>query len=224
MPQTCGCDHQESSLVSEQMLASVFTIGHSTHPQEHLIALLQQHDITAVCDVRSKPYSRMNPQFNREELEKALLARGIAYRFLGKELGARSDDPSCYEGGKVKYDRLAETDLFKRGLKRIIRGLKENFRIALMCAEKEPLECHRAILIARYLTSLGIHVLHIHADGHLETHEDALSRLAGMLNLPESHMFSSREELLADAYRRQEERIAYAPTQDGNATVENGAA
>src|ERR1017187_1227259 len=177
MPQTCGCDRRESSFMSEQRLANVFTIGHSTHPQEHLIALLKQHDITAVCDVRSQPYSRMNPQFNREELEKALLTRGITYRFLGKELGARSDDPSCYQGGKVKYDRLAETDLFKRGLKRIIRGLKENFRITLMCAEKEPLECHRAILIARYLTSLGINVLHIHADGQLETHEDALSRL-----------------------------------------------
>ena len=74
---------------------TVFTIGHSTHPQERFIALLRQHGITALCDVRSKPYSRMNPQFNREELEEALLAHGIAYRFLGEELGARSDDPHC---------------------------------------------------------------------------------------------------------------------------------
>src|SRR5437016_14430598 len=157
----------------------------------------------------------MNPQFNREELEQALLAHGIAYRFLGKELGARSDDPACYEGGKVQYARLAETELFRRGIKRVLRGLKENFRIALMCAEKEPLECHRTILVARHLATLGLDVEHIHADGRLETHTEALSRLARMHNLWEDDMFRSREELLADAYRRQEERIAYEAVSAG---------
>jgi len=191
------------------MLDSVFTIGHSTHPQELLIALLLQHGITALCDVRSKPYSRMNPQFNREELEKALLENGIAYRFLGKELGARSDDPICYEGGRVQYTRLAESDLFKQGVKRVIRGMNEGFRIALMCAEKEPLECHRSILVARHLEALGLQVQHIHADGELESHTSALRRLARTLRLPEEDLFHSREELLAEVYSRQEARIAY---------------
>lgn len=190
----------------------LFTIGHSTHPQERLIALLLQHGITALCDVRSKPYSRMNPQFNREELEQALMARGIAYRFLGKELGARSDDPTCYEGGKVQYTRLAETELFKHGIKRVLRGMKEGFRIALMCAEKEPLECHRTILVARHLAAHGLRVEHILADGRLESHAAALSRLARMHSLPEEDMFRSSEQLLAEAYRRQEERIAYDPS------------
>ena|ERR1700733_13799712 len=199
---------------------TIFTIGHSTHSQEYFISLLSRHGITALCDVRSKPYSRVNPQFNREELEKALLARGIAYRFLGKELGARSDDPGCYERGKVQYERLAETELFKHGIKRVLRGMKDGFRIAVMCAEKEPLECHRTILVARHLATLGLGVDHIHADGHLESHDAALSRLARMVNLPEEDMFRSREELLADAYRRQEERIAYevAGTADSAAT------
>lgn len=188
---------------------AVFTIGHSTHPQERFISLLRQHGITALCDVRSKPYSRVNPQFNREELEQALLPHGIAYRFLGKELGARSDDPACYRNGKVQYDWIAGTELFRRGLKRVLRGMEDNFRMALMCAEKEPLECHRAILVARHLAALGLHVEHIHADGRLESHDAALSRLARIVNLPEEHMFHSREELLAEAYRRQEERIAY---------------
>lgn len=187
----------------------VFTVGHSTHPQERFIALLRQHGVTALCDVRSKPYSRMNPQFNREDLEKILVEQGIQYRFLGKELGARSDDPQCYEGGKVQYARLAETRLFKHGLKRVIRGMKDGFRIALMCAEKEPLECHRTILVARHLAALGVPISHILADGRLESHDDALKRLARMVNLPEHDMFHSREELLVDAYRRQEERIAY---------------
>jgi uncharacterized protein (DUF488 family) len=138
------------------MQDTIFSIGHSTHSQEHFICLLRQHGITAVCDVRSTPYSRMNPQFNREELEDALLTQGIEYRFLGKEIGARSDDPHCCEAGKVKYERLAETSQFKYGIKRIVKGIKEGFRIALMCAEKEPIECHRTILVSRHLAELEI--------------------------------------------------------------------
>lgn len=205
------------------MQDTVFTIGHSTHPQERFIALLHQHGITALCDVRSKPYSRMNPQFNREDLENALVDQGIQYRFLGKELGARSDDPHCYEGGKVQYDRLAETDLFKHGLKRVLRGIKDGFRIALMCAEKEPLECHRTILVARHLAALGVPVAHILADGRLESHDAALSRLARMVSLPEHDMFHSREELLADAYRRQEDRIAYEVPEPADTTMKGAA-
>lgn len=191
------------------MKKTVFTVGHSTHTQERFIDLLLRHGITAVCDVRSTPYSRVNPQFNHETLEKALLAHCVAYRFLGKELGARSDDPDCYENGKVQYDRLAETELFRRGLMRVLRGLKEDRCIALMCAEREPLECHRTILVARHLAALGLHIEHIHADGHLESHATALRRLARMLDLSEDNMFLSGEDLLAAAYRRQEERIAY---------------
>ncbi len=198
---------------------TIFTIGHSNHSQERLIELLRQHSVTAICDVRSKPYSRMYPQFNREELEAALPACGIAYRFLGEELGARSDDPECYEGGRVRYDRLAATERFKSGLRRVLRGVQDGFRVALMCAEKEPVECHRTILVARHLTALGVPVAHIHADGHLETHEAALDRLARMLNVPEQSMFYPREELLADAYRQQEERIAYAVAEPAPSTA-----
>jgi uncharacterized protein (DUF488 family) len=197
------------SMPENVQINTVYTIGHSTHSQERFIALLRQHGITALCDVRSRPYSRMNPQFNREDLEQALRTHGIAYRFLGKELGARSDDPGCYESGKVQYDRLAETDMFKQGLKRILRGMREDFRVAIMCAEKEPLECHRTILVARHIAELGVAVAHIHADGHLESHDAALGRLARAVGLPEQDMFHSREELQAEAYRRQEERIAY---------------
>jgi len=206
------------------MQGTVFTIGHSTHSQERFIALLRQHGITALCDVRSTPYSRRNPQFDLEKLKEALLAQGIVYRFLGKELGARSDDPRCYEDGRVQYDRLAETALFKRGLKRVLRGLRDNFRVALMCAEKEPLECHRTILVSRHLAALGLHVEHIHADGHLEGHDAALSRLTRIVKLPEDDMFRSREEILADAYRRQAERIAYAVAAPTDATTVKGAA
>lgn len=206
------------------MQEAIFTIGHSTHSQEHFIALLRQHGIVALCNVRSTPYSRVNPQFNREELRQSLRANGIIYVFLGKELGARSEDPACYEHGKVQYDRLANTDLFRRGIERVQEGMKK-YKLAIMCAEKEPLECHRTILVARHLAALGLDVQHIHADGRLESHMDAVSRLVRMLNLPEHNMFHSREELLADAYHLQEERIAYesGPTVPTDAASAQGA-
>lgn len=130
------------------MLSEVFTVGHSTHSVEHFIGLLKQHDVAAIADVRSKPYSRMNPQFNRDDLKETLGERGIAYVFLGKELGARSEDQACYHAGKVRYDLLAQTDLFNRGLERVREGAR-SLVLALMCAEKDPLACHRTILIAR---------------------------------------------------------------------------
>ena len=191
------------------MQQTVYTIGHSTHPQGRFLGLLSMHGITALCDVRSAPFSRVNPQFNRDDLKKALAVQGIKYLFLGKELGARSDDPACYEGRKVQYDRLAKTDLFQQGLTRIQDGMAKGFVIALMCAEKEPLECHRTILVARHLADRGMDVQHIHATGQLESHADALRRLTRMLGLRDDDMFRSAEDLQADAYRRQGERIGY---------------
>jgi len=197
------------------MLSTIFTIGHSSHSQGRFISLLQACDITAICDVRSKPYSRYSPQFNREELEQALQSCGITYRFLGRELGARSEDLTCYQGGRIRYDLLAETDLFRHGLKRLLSGVRQGFQIALLCAEKEPLECHRTILVSRHLASMGVDIKHIHSDGHLETHEAALSRLIQLRNLPDRDFFHSRGEILAEAYRLQEECIAFEMVEGG---------
>lgn len=190
------------------MQQTLFTVGHSTHTLQHFFSLLKLHSITALCDVRSKPYSRNNPQFNREDLKTALSNQGIAYVFLGRELGARSEDPTCYDDGKVQYDRLARTDLFREGLDRIQEGAKK-YRIALMCAEKEPLDCHRTILVARHLQALGFEVQHILAHGELESHKDALDRLVHTFNLPAHDMFRTHEDVVEDAYRLQGERIAY---------------
>ena len=189
---------------------TLFTIGHSTHEETVFTGLLARHGVTAVCDVRSKPYSRLQPQFNREALREILRANGIAYVFLGRELGARSEDPGCYENGRVHYDRLARTDLFQSGVERVREGMSLH-RIALVCAEKEPLECHRTILIARHMEALGVDVRHIHADGSLESHGDAMTRLARMLRMDGPDLFRSEEEVLADVYLCQEERIAHEP-------------
>jgi uncharacterized protein (DUF488 family) len=186
----------------------VYTVGHSTHSVERFIALLRRHGVTAIADVRSKPYSRVNPRFNREELKTVLDAHDIAYVFLGKELGARSDDPSCYHEGKVQYGRLAATGLFQQGIERVRQGARK-YRIALMCAEKEPLDCHRTILVARHIVARGDDVVHILGNGQLEAHAKALSRLVHRLNLPEDDMFATPEDVVHEAYRLQEIRIAY---------------
>jgi uncharacterized protein (DUF488 family) len=191
------------------MSQTVYTVGHSRHTWDCFARLLALHGITAMCDVRSKPYSRLQPQFNREALKMALPECGITYLFLGKELGARSEDPGCYEGGQLRYARLAQTKLFQKGLERLRDGMNKGFTVALMCAEKEPLECHRTILVARQLSEVGIDVQHIHADGTLESHSAALRRLAGLVGVPENDLFRSAEELQADAYHRQERRIAF---------------
>jgi uncharacterized protein (DUF488 family) len=159
--------------------------------------------------VRSQPYSRFHPQFNRENLSSELRRVGIAYVFLGDELGARSKDPACYERGRVQYDRLAATALFQRGLDRVREGMRSH-RLALMCAEKEPLDCHRTILIARRLAAAEVAVDHILADGAIESHGAAMDRLIGKLGLPAAGLFRTREDMVADAYRIQGERISYS--------------
>jgi uncharacterized protein (DUF488 family) len=187
---------------------TVFTVGHSTHPIQEFFSLLHRHEIDAIADVRSVPYSQWQPQFNREDLTKTLKAQEIAYVFLGKELGARSDDPSCYENGRVSYRRLSQTELFRLGLERVLNGSQHN-RIALMCAEKDPLECHRTVLVARELVTRGTNIMHVHADGHLESHSDAVQRLLKQAGLPEHDLFRSPTELIEEAYASQEKRIAY---------------
>jgi len=151
----------------------------------------------------------MNPQFDRETLKRGLREAGMNYVFLGKELGGRSEDPTCCDKGKVLYERLAGTLLFRKGLQRVENGVKKRHRIALMCAEREPLECHRSILIGRQLDALGVAVLHIHADGRLEDQKTALQRLLQQLKMLDTDMFRSREDVIADAYRLQGNRIAY---------------
>lgn len=201
---------------------TVYTIGHSTHEADAFVALLRRHGVTALGDVRSSPYSRFNPQYNRETLQQTLKANSIAYVFLGEELGARSRDPHCYEDGRVQFDRLASTDLFREGLDRVIEGSRR-FRLALMCAEKDPLDCHRTILVARHLEARGVSVEHILDDGTIESQADAIGRLLTRHHLDEPDLFRSREEFIDDAYRIQGGRIAYREEETETDPAQSGA-
>jgi uncharacterized protein (DUF488 family) len=194
------------------MTRSIYTIGHSNGTTERLLALLDQHEITAIADVRSQPYSRFNPQFNREALASVLKNSGRNYVFLGQELGARSEDRACYKDGRAQYALIARTPLFERGIDRLLAGM-ETFRIAILCAEKEPLSCHRSILISRYLHERGIRVVHVLENGSLEEHEASLLRLLALHGMQENNLFQTRDELVAQAYEKQAEQIEYTASQ-----------
>ena len=192
---------------------AVFTIGHSNHPLDGFLALLLQHGVTALADVRSVPRSRRHPHFNRKALAAALETRGIDYVFLGGELGGRPRDPALYEHGRVSYERILRTEPFQAGIGRVLRGAARH-SIALMCAEREPLDCHRTLLVARALDLRGLEILHIHADGRVERHADAMDRLVEKFNLDaEGDLFRgprSRAELVEEAMARQAGMAAWS--------------
>ena len=192
----------------------VLTVGHSNHSPVEFIRLLLKHRVGEVVDVRSSPYSRYTPHFNQDILSDALEQCGIGYLFLGGELGGRPADRSCYDaGGRVLYERLAGTDLFDDGIRRLVRCADER-KIALMCTEKEPLECHRTLLVGRALVERCVVVEHIHADGSLENHDAAMDRLMDKLKLPQNgDLFRSRRDVIEDALTRQARKVAYVGEQ-----------
>lgn len=195
----------------------LLTIGHSNHSPEAFVDLLLRHGVEEVVDVRSAPYSRYTPQFNQRALIALLEGAGdagIEYTFLGAELGGRPADRSCYDAnGRVLYERLAGTDLFDDGIRRVMRAADER-RVALTCSEKEPLDCHRALLVAGELAERGATVEHILADGSLEGHEETMDRLLDSLKLPRhGDMFRSRDDVIADALLRRARKVAYVGDQ-----------
>src|SRR5215471_860814 len=151
--------------------SEVFTIGHSTHLWERFIALLRSANITAIADVRTSPYSRHYPHFNRDDLREELRLDGISYVFLGKELGGRPSEHRFYCDGVADYEKMAQTAEFSKGLDRIIEGAKK-YRIALMCSERDPLDCHRCLLVSRALEQRGVRVSHILDRGNIVSHAE----------------------------------------------------
>jgi uncharacterized protein (DUF488 family) len=188
-------------------MRELFTIGHSVHELDEFLKLLAMHRIDAIGDVRSSPFSARLQQFNREYLSKQLEQAKIKYVFLGEELGARRSEREVYEDGVARYDRIAKTHSFHTGLGRVMQGAAR-FRIALMCAEKDPLECHRTILVCRHLRD-KLRIQHVLADGKIETHTEAESRLMREEKVPAIDLFKSAAELLESAYQQRGKKIAY---------------
>jgi uncharacterized protein (DUF488 family) len=147
---------------------TLYTIGHSNQPAESLIALLMQHSIEVVVDVRSAPYSRWAPQFNQRELRTSITDAGLRYLYLGAELGGRPPTPDLYDAeGHARYDLMARTAAFREGIERVQHGIG-SYRVALMCSEEDPAGCHRRLLVGRVLVNDGVRLLHIRGDGSIE--------------------------------------------------------
>lgn len=151
---------------------TIYSVGHSNQSLARFIELLQRHAIQSLVDVRSAPYSRYVPHFNRPELEEAVERHGIRYVYLGDELGGRPPGDEYYdELDHVLYSRVATAPYFLRGLERLTDE-GAIYRSAVMCSEEDPTTCHRHLLIARVLETQGVRVLHIRANGNEQTEED----------------------------------------------------
>ena len=166
------------------------------------------HAITAIADVRSSPYSKYSPQFNIDVLQSELNKNGIKYVFLGKELGARSEDDKCYVGDVVSYEKLSNTIAFQNGIRRLEDGCGR-YTIALMCSERDPIECHRAILVSKVLEERGAEINHILGNGELEAHRNTMLRVLDLLGMPHDDMFHTEDELISQAYAGREKQVAY---------------
>jgi uncharacterized protein (DUF488 family) len=192
----------------------VITIGHSTHSWERFVALLRGANVTAVADVRTSPYSRLYPHFNREDLREELRSAGISYVFLGKELGGRPSERRFYCEGVADYEKMSQAPEFNKGLDRVIEGAKK-YRIALMCSERDPLDCHRCLLVGRALAQRDIRVKHILDNGNVVSQDEIENKLLELSGRNVDDFFAPRVERLATAYRERARKVAFAEPQPG---------
>lgn len=141
--------------------STLFSIGHGNKSIDAFIAELKSFEIGYLIDIRSKPYSKFSPHFNQNDLKSSLQKNNITYAFMGDILGGLPDDSTCYTDGHVDYDKLKEKTFFKDGLQRLIIANEKNIKVAIMCSESNPEECHRTKLIGEELIRKGIELNHI---------------------------------------------------------------
>lgn len=212
--------HLERRETQKQMLsnARLISIGHSNHSVARLVELLRSAGVTVVADVRSQPFSKRYPQFNRPDLAHALEEEEMNYWFLGQLLGGRPRQPDLYDGeGRLNYERVRTTAFFRQGVEHICET-REEHTIALLCAEEDPLDCHRGLMITPALVERGLAPLHLRGDGSTETTPAMEDRLlaatkvgVGVLDGLFAATLSADErgQLLAEAYRAMARRKAF---------------
>jgi uncharacterized protein (DUF488 family) len=197
----------------DQSNSVLFTVGHSSLELDSFVKLLVTHDVKVVCDVRSRPGSFRFPQFNREPLEACLASAEIQYEFLGETLGGRPSDPRAYhEDGIVNYEERRKAADFRAGIDRALE-LCSAANIVLMCAEEDPLQCHRFLMISPSLLDRGVTPVHIRRGGELESQREAEDRLLKLHDLAAfdsgSLFISERDVALQDALRLQAQEFAF---------------
>lgn len=161
-----------------QETPTLYSIGHGTKKIQDFIEELKAFGIQYVLDVRSKPFSKWNPQFNQASLTESLRDQGIVYVFAGDTLGGLPDDRSCYDhDGKVVYDLIKTKDFFKEGLKRLTTANEKKVKLAIMCSESKPEECHRSKLIGQELLNHGISLQHIASKKRVKSQVEVITEL-----------------------------------------------
>ncbi|MGH1539251.1 MAG: DUF488 family protein [Arenicella sp.] len=192
------------------MSETLYTIGYATKPIEVFVAQLKEYGIDVVADVRSVPYSKIFHDYHREALAAYLKQHGIAYTFVGDELGPRSKDDAHYdESGQVQFDRLMQSELFGQGVVRLSNGVSKGYTIALMCAEKDPATCHRSLLVSYFLLRNGYQqILHIGHDGSTENQMELEQRLCDIHGVNDD-LFMSSAERAERAYQLQLKNTSY---------------
>ncbi|MDO9536826.1 MAG: DUF488 domain-containing protein [Thermoplasmata archaeon] len=192
-----------------------FTIGHSNHSVLMFIELLQKHNISLIIDVRSHPYSKHVPDYNKDNITQSLSEYEIEYAYLGNELGGRTNDHGLLnENGQTDYLKVMQTINFKSGIKKVKQAIEAGEYLALMCTEKNPLDCHRFILISRALSQENITVKHILDTGETVNNEELEKQLLNRYNLDNKQMtlFEPRKsihELISEVYERRGREISY---------------
>jgi uncharacterized protein (DUF488 family) len=192
----------------------LFSIGHSNIPEEQFLAMLRDAGVDVVADVRTTPYSRFFPWFSQKRLAASLAAAGIGYAAMGDSLGGRPRDPGLYRDGIADYEAMAAQPDYHAGLGRLLDAVAR-WRVCILCAEREPLDCHRCLLVARSLAERGLTVGHILHDGSIEPHavtEQRQLTLGRHGDEQDCDLFASgQRERLAAAYRRRVRAVAFRP-------------
>jgi uncharacterized protein (DUF488 family) len=201
----------------------LLTIGHSNIPAPRFTAMLCAAGANAIADVRSIPVSRFCPWFSAKNLAPLLASERMDYLFFGEELGGRPRDLSLYCDGiadyKVAdYDAMARQPIFQAGLERLLHDAGRH-RLCLMCSEREPLDCHRCLLVARALAARGASVGHILYDGSIEPHATTEQRLLQLADADNDLFLSGQHHRLAAAYRRRSRAVAYRIKKAANAAT-----
>lgn len=192
-------------------MGRLFTIGYSGHSADSFVDLVVKNKIDVVCDVRSTPFSAYKPDFSRAAFKAHLNRAGVKYKFFGDLLGARPSDRTCYVAGQATYERISKSSFFQEGLSRIKAGA-QSLNLALVCSERDPIECHRAILVCRNLPEIRDYITHIHTDGTPESQLDLDARLVDFLGLTPPPLLQEEgdwSKAVSDAYEKQGEAIAY---------------
>lgn len=193
---------------------NIYSIGHSNRDYNQFLALLLRYQITAIADVRSVPSSRYNPDFNRSALKLNLKSHDIAYVFLGEELGGRPSKSAHYLNGRANYQAMEMSPSFLSGISRITNGMR-SYRLAMMCSERHPLDCHRCLLIGRHLKRNKIDVLHIISEEECFGQSSIEEQLLSLEKKSNHDLFASDEQLLEDAYRSRSQKVAYTDNEEG---------